>query len=352
MRARPVAQRTIYPRVSMIIAAYKEAKVIGPKLENSLALDYPRDCLEIIVASDGDEDNTEEIVNSFSLYGIISSHSYERKGKMAAINRGVAMAGGEIILLSDANSVYPKDALATLVRNFADPKVGAVSGRKTIIMKSERESSAGDSAYWKYESFLKTCQSRIGSITTGDGEIFAFRQSLFQPIPENVINDDTAITIDIIEQGYRVVYEPEAISGELASVDFRDDFWVKVRMVAGGFQSMKMYLGTLFCFHPLFAVQFLSHKALRWIAPVLFIGIFMSNIALLMWPLFRYLTAAQIVFYLFALAGFWYSREHRKMGLLYYPYYFCLMNLAALVGFAKFVKAETDVNMLWKRAKR
>jgi poly-beta-1,6-N-acetyl-D-glucosamine synthase len=351
-RNRPVLQKTIHPHVSVIVSAYKEEKVIGAKLQNLLDLDYPGNAFEIIVASDGNEDKTAEIVRSFSSKGVISSHEIVRKGKISAINRGIQLAAGEVILLSDANSVYARDTLTKLVRNFADSRVGAVSGRKSILKDDTRASSAGDGAYWKYESFLKGCQSNLGSITTGDGEIFAFRKSLFKPVPENVVNDDAAITIDIIEQGYRVVYEPEAISGELASVELKDDFWVKVRMVAGGFQSVKMYLSRLVRQRPLFAFQFLSHKILRWTVPVLLVGLFLSTIVLIQKPLFLVLTITQIVFYGLALIGFRRHRISGGRGLPYYAYYFCLMNLAALLGMVKYVSGELDANILWKKAKR
>jgi poly-beta-1,6-N-acetyl-D-glucosamine synthase len=352
MFPKSIAQSSIKLPVSIIIAAYKEAKVIGTKLQNTLALNYPLDALEIIVVSDGNEDNTVQIVESFKHRGVISSHSRERKGKMAAINRGIEQAKGEIVLLSDANSMYSPDVLMKIVRNFTDPAVGGVSGRKSIFLESERASSEGDSAYWKYESFLKTCQSKIGSITTGDGEIFAFRKSLFKPVSEKIINDDMAITIDIIEQGYRVIYEPEAISGEFASIQLSDDFWVKVRMVTGGFQSMQIYLKRLLCFRPFFAFQFLSHKALRWTAPIFLIGAYISSIALLTQPLFMHLVIAQSLFYGFAVLAIWIDKQNRFYRFLYYPYYFCLMNAAALLGLAKFLKSETDAGVLWKRAQR
>jgi cellulose synthase/poly-beta-1,6-N-acetylglucosamine synthase-like glycosyltransferase len=326
--------------------------VIGAKLQNLLNLDYPPNALEIIVASDGNDDRTAEIVQSFSSEGVISSHENVRKGKIAAINRGIRLAAGEIILLSDSNSIYARDTLTKLVRNFADPLVGAVSGRKSILKDDNRASSAGDGAYWKYESFLKRCQSNVGSITTGDGEIFAFRKSLYKPVPENVVNDDAAITIDIIEQGYRVVYEPEAVSGELASVELKDDFWVKVRMVAGGYQSVSMYFSRLVRQRPLFAFQFLSHKILRWTIPFWLMGLFLSTIILAQKPLFLVFTSAQMVFYCLALIGFLRHRISGGKGLPYYAYYFCLMNLAALLGMVKYVSGELDANILWKKAKR
>jgi poly-beta-1,6-N-acetyl-D-glucosamine synthase len=351
-RKRPVLQKTILPHVSVIVSAYKEEKVIGAKLQNLLNLDYPGNSLEIIVASDGNEDKTAEIVQSFFSKGVISSHENVRKGKIAAINRSIRLATGEVILLSDANSVYARDTLNKLVRNFADSRVGAVSGRKSILKDDDRASSAGDGAYWRYESFLKSCQSNVGSITTGDGEIFAFRKSLYKPVLENVVNDDAAITIDIIEQGYRVVYEPEAISGELASVELKDDFWVKVRMVAGGFQSVKIYFSRLVRQRPLFAFQFLSHKFLRWTIPIWLVGLFLSTIVLIQKPLFLVFTIGQIVFYSMALIGFLRHRISGGRGLPYFVYYFCLMNLAALFGMAKYMSGELDANVLWKKAKR
>lgn len=341
----------ITPTVSMVIAAYNEEKVIGGKLDNSLSLDYPKGNLEIIVVSDGSNDKTSEIVESYSDKGVISLHNPERAGKTAALNRGVARAKGEIIVFSDANPMYNSEAIKKLVRNFADPTVGGVTGLKSILKKDDRASSEGDSLYWKYESFIKIKESAVGSITTADGEIFAIRKDLFRPVETYLINDDTAITFNIIRVKKRVVYEPEAVSTELASIQLKDDFGVKVRMVAGGFQSVLYFFWDLFPPTTFFAFEFLSHKLIRWLVPVFMITLFVSNVFISK-PVYTIFLAGQIIFYLSAGLGYLILNSGKNPGAFYFPLYFCVMNLAALMGLLKFVSGKHSITKVWKKAER
>ena len=204
--------------------------------------------------------------------------------------------------------------------------------------------------FWKYESYIKQCQSRIGSITTGDGEIFAIRKSLYQDIPEEIINDDTAITFLIIKQGYRVIYEPRAISYEEASLSLKDDFNVKARMVSGGFQTLIKFPGLLFPPVTFFAVQFISHKVLRWTMFAWLFFIFISNLRLTgsFYTIFQIL---QVSFYLLAIFGWYLNMVDKKIIVFYLPYYYCLMNLAAARGFWFFLSGKSGVS-IWKKASR
>jgi cellulose synthase/poly-beta-1,6-N-acetylglucosamine synthase-like glycosyltransferase len=214
----------IYPNVTLIIAAYNKEKVIEAKIRNCFELDYPKDLMDVIIVSDGSTDSTPSIVNKYSDKGIQGLFQPERRGKTAALNRAVEKAKGDIIIFSDANSMFGPQSIKLLIRNFADLSVGGVCGRKSILKTADRESSRGDSLFWDFESVLKTMQSHAGSISNGDGEIFALRRSLYKEIPEKIINDDQAITFNIIKEGYRVIYEPEAISNEEASIILEDDF--------------------------------------------------------------------------------------------------------------------------------
>ena len=181
--------------VTFLVAAYNESQVIEEKIRNTLSLDYPGDLLEIIVVADGSDDGTERIVETYADQGVISLHRPERRGKTAALNRGVEHAKGEIIVFSDANNEFSKSAIRELVKHFRDENVGGVCGIKQIKPASERESSTGDSIYWSYESRIKQAESDIATIIIADGEIFAIRKDLFEQIDESVINDDAEIKL-------------------------------------------------------------------------------------------------------------------------------------------------------------
>ena len=349
-RKKAVIKKEIWPKVTLVIAAYNEEKVIEEKIRNSLTLDYPRELLEVIVVSDGSTDDTPAIVKRFERDGIIGLFDPVRRGKTAALNRATGVATGEVVVFSDANCMYDKQAIRKLVRNFYDPSVGGVTGRKVIIRNPERESSGGDKLFWNFESFLKTKQSLTGSISTGDGEIFAIRRVLYKEIPNDVINDDTAITLNIIKQGYRVVYEPEAISSEEASVVLADDFNVKVRMVCGGYQTLRMFRDMLLPPRSYFAVQFLSHKALRWLMPVLLLSLFVSNLFILK-GIYKIIWLGQTLFYLSAAVGLVTRRRTSEVLFLYYPLYYCTMNLAAAYGLLAFLRGRCNLSV-WKKARR
>lgn len=340
----------VLPRVTLIIAAYNEEKVIGRKITNSLALDYPAELLEIMVVSDGSSDSTPEIVRQFADRGVLGMHEPPRRGKTSALNRGVAAAKGEIVLFSDANNDFNPGAIRALVAHFADPTVGGVCGIKRIKEANGRESTEGDSLYWRYESAIKLAESTLGTITNGDGEIFAVRRSLYQPMDESVINDDAELTLNLVKGGYRVLYEPGAESYEYASIEIRDDFFVKVRMVAGGFQTIARHAAYLLPPRHWFGVAFFSHKILRWTAPVWLIVLFVSSLSMLSDPIATALFRGQVGFYALATIGWLMRQRDRLPTVIYVPFYFCAMNLAAFFGMIRFLKRTQGVQ--WRKAQR
>jgi cellulose synthase/poly-beta-1,6-N-acetylglucosamine synthase-like glycosyltransferase len=346
----PNQRPAFWPSVSLIVAAYNESKVIAKKIENSLALDYPKDRLEIIVVSDGSNDDTPDIVKSYADRGVISMHEAARGGKSAALNRAVAAASGEILLFSDANNDYNADAVQAIARHFFDPAVGGVCGVKRIYPAEGRESTQGDSLYWRMESAIKLAESQFSTITNADGEMFALRKSLYEPIPSAVINDDAELTFSVIKKGFRILYEPAAQSHELASIDIVDDFFVKVRMVAGGYQTISRHTAFLLPPRNWFTFSFFAHKILRWLSPVLLIGVLIATLAALPNPWMQAFLAAQLVCY--ALAGLgWLLRGRGELpSVLYVPFYFCAMNLAALMGLVRFLRGQQQVQ--WRKAKR
>lgn len=346
----PAVAESDLPMVSVVIAAYNEAAVIKEKINNSLALDYPRERLEIIVVSDGSDDGTECIVDEYAEQGVISLHQPERRGKTAALNRGVDFAHGEIIVFSDANNEFNRDAIRHLLAHFADPRVGGVCGIKQIKAARERESSAGDSLYWAYESKIKQAESDIATITIADGEIFAIRKELFERLDESVINDDAEISYDIIKKGYRIVYERRARSFELASEKLMDDFHVKVRMVAGGFQTLARHWPAIFSLTDWYSFSFVSHKLLRWLAPVFLLLTLAGSAINWREPLFQLLLLAQIAFYGLAWLGWWRLKRGELSGALYVPFYFVVMNMAAFMGLVRHLSGSQSVN--WRKAAR
>jgi cellulose synthase/poly-beta-1,6-N-acetylglucosamine synthase-like glycosyltransferase len=353
-RAEPSDQESPYPTVSLIIAAYNEERVIAKKLKNSLALEYASENLEIIVVSDGSTDNTPRIVEAFREKGVTNLFVPQRQGKAAAINRAVGQARGEILLLSDANCFYDAQAVRSLARHFSNSEVGGVTGRKSIRKQEERESSRGDGAFWKVESCVKSWESRIGSVPTADGEIFALRRSVFVPLPEDTINDDTFLTFQIVRRGLRVIYEPAAVSEEFASQTLADDFRVKARMVCGGMQTLKRNARFLFPPRSFFAFQFLVHKGLRHFMPLLLVGLFFTNIGLVALggeTIYRLALAAQGAFYTVALAGAAWPKRDFIPSALYFPLYFCAMNTAALVGIGYYLR-QAPLMAIWKKASR
>src|SRR5258706_6998531 len=350
VRPKSVPPPATWPPVSFIIAAYNEERVIAGKIRNTIALDYPGHRPEIIVVSDGSNDETESLVRSFAPRGVVSLHESQRRGKTAALNRAVKRAGGDIVVFSDANNDFAPDAISKLVLPFGDPGVGGVCGAKRIKPAAERQSSMGDGLYWRYESAVKCAESRLGTITSADGEIFAVRRHLYRAVPEHIINDDQQITLDLVKQGYRVRYAPDACSYEFASIHIRDDFHVKVRMVAGGFQTLVENAAALFPLRSWFAWAFFSHKTLRWLTPLFLILALVTSAALSAKPLYQAALAAQLTFYGLALAGYWRIGRAKLPATTYIPLYFTTMNLAALCGLFRFLRRSQTVH--WRKAQR
>ena len=342
-------KETDLPKVSFIIAAYNEEKVISNKIDNTLSIDYPKDLFQIIVVSDGSTDDTSKIVEEFSDKSVVGLHKTERNGKSAALNRGVEISTGEIIIFSDANNDFSKDSVRELVKHFCDSNIGAVTGAKHIYASNDRQSSKGDGLYWKYESKIKQAESDLGSITGAEGEVLAVRKSLFKPIDKNLINDDAAITFSIVKSGHRIIYEKNAKAFEEASKDLVDDFNVKVRMTAGAFQTLSLEKKYLFPPTNWFSFTFISHKVLRWLTPYFLLVLFFMPMLMLDKLDMLVLFLLQVVFYSVSLYG-WLNRNTQLHSLLYIPMYFTVMNIALLWGGIRFINKNTQ--SIWKKAER
>src|SRR5262247_1283944 len=267
MFKRPVRRDDITPRVSVIIAAYNEERDIAAKLQNTLALDYPRDRMEIIVASDCSTDRTDEIVRGFSAQGVILYRQPERFGKTIAQNHAVEISSGEILVFSDATTMYEPDAIRKIVRDFADPEVGCVAGQLIYADASSSAVGKGCRSYWGYEKFLRRCESDVGTLVGVSGCLYAVRRICHAQLASDMI-DDFAIAAEIHLRGLRVVYEPEAIAVEDTNRRSRDEFRMRVRVVKQSLDALRRYRHALHPFrHKMFAFQIIAHKAMRYAIP-------------------------------------------------------------------------------------
>jgi biofilm PGA synthesis N-glycosyltransferase PgaC len=348
-----VNRADITPKVSMIIAAYNEEAVIGEKIENSLQLDYPASQLEIMVVADGSNDNTAAIAERYSDKGVVVLSSPERRGKSAALNRGVKQATGEIILFSDANAYYYEDALKKVVRNFNDSRVGGVSGKKTVRGSSGSGAAETEGLYWKYESFIKKAETRSGSTGGVVGEMNAIRKVIYEDIPESIINDDFYLALMAMRKGYRVLYEPDAVSWELPSVSVQDDIVRRRRMTAGRYQQMFMtHLWTGTGLANMF--RLISHKFLRLLLPFFMFGALLCNALVMLSParppLLVLTFIVQVVAYGLALIGYIAEKQGRKAKIPSAAYYIVSSNLASVRGLMRYLRREQSV--LWDKAKR
>lgn len=337
--SKEVRKAPIEPSVSILISAYNEAGQIGKTLENKLGLDYPAGKVEILVISDGSTDGTEEVVRRYSERGVRLYRQEPRAGKTAALNFAVPQATGEILVFSDANSIYEREALRKLVKNFSDPKVGYVTGKMIYANPDGTVSGEGCSTYMKYENLIRRCETRVGSIVGVDGGIDAARKSLYQSMRPDLL-PDFVLPLRVVEQGYRVVYEPEAILREEALASSSDEYRMRVRVSLRAFWALHEMKQLLNIFaHGFYSIQLVSHKILRYLAFVFLGLVYLFNLGLLTaGPLYQALFAIQTLFYLCSALGYYTQRRGKGSRLLSVPFYFILVNLACAHAFLKFLR--------------
>jgi cellulose synthase/poly-beta-1,6-N-acetylglucosamine synthase-like glycosyltransferase len=339
---RPVSKRPIHPFVSLLIAAHNEAVVIERKIENSLALDYPQDRLEIVIASDGSRDATADIARRLSDGTRVRVLAFpENRGKMATLNASVPQLRGEVVVFSDATAMLERDSLARLLENFADPVVGAVSGRYKTAGAAGVNIGRPEDLYWRYESFLKTQESQLASTVGGHGHLHAIRKELYSYPPAGTINDDCVIPLSVLAKGYRAVYAPNAVVCEEARE--MAGFGRRIRIMAGNIQQMRHATSLLRPLRALPLFFLLSHKASRLVAPFALLAAFIVNAFLLGAPLYIGLFCGQAIFYLLAILGIVCTLRPRTLML---PFYFSMINAAAFFGF--YHALTNRRSMAWK----
>jgi cellulose synthase/poly-beta-1,6-N-acetylglucosamine synthase-like glycosyltransferase len=341
-------REAIEPRVTVVVAAHNEADRIERRLRNLLALDYPHDKLEIIVGSDGSDDDTALRASAFTSSGVVVCAFGTRRGKPAVFNRLVPHASGEIIVFADARQRFDPLAIRALVANFADPSVGAVSGELVMRPTDDAEiGGEGAAMYWSYEKLIRSHESRGGSTVGATGAIYAIRKSLFEPLPEDTILDDVLIPIRIARQGYDVLFEPAAKAFDVAPANARAELARKARTIGGTFQLFARERWLLDPrVNPLW-FETVSHKALRLAIPLLLATMLLANLALIeVWP-YQLTMAGQAAFYGAAAMGCLHRRTSRTGMLLKLPYTMCLLCWATVIGFFRFVTDHQEVT--WER---
>jgi cellulose synthase/poly-beta-1,6-N-acetylglucosamine synthase-like glycosyltransferase len=337
------------PTVSVIVVAHDEAGRIAARIANLLASDYPRDRLEILIASDGSTDGTASLAQAYARDGVAVHAFAVRRGKAAVLNDVVPRASGAIVVLADARQRFEPDTIRALTRPFADPAVGAVSGE--LILTEAPDGPAvgrGVGVYWRYEKLIRKSESRVDSTVGATGAVYAIRRELFEPIPDDTLLDDVLIPLRIVRRGYRVLFEPAARAWDRVAASAEEELGRKVRTLAGNFQLFVREPWLLDPHRNRIWLATVSHKGLRLLGPVLHAAVFAAGAALAGAPLYRAALVAQALFYALALGGHATRNARRRSALLSVPYVVCLLNWATVVGFMRFAAGRQSTT--WARA--
>lgn len=346
----PILPDNQLPGVSIIIAAYNEESVIKERIQNCLNCDYPSDKLEIIIASDGSDDQTANLASTFNQEGVVFFDYHERRGKINVLNTTVPQTKFDLLVFSDANTHFEPQALKKLVRHFQNPTIGGVCGCLKFVAIEGSNSGEMEGLYWKFETFLKTVEGRFGALLGANGAIYAIRKKLFVPCPSDTIVDDFVIAMKVLEQGYQMIYDTTAIAFEESAGNVIQEKKRRIRIGAGDFQALGLLRGMLDLRKGFPALAFWSHKVLRWCVPFFMIGAMGTNLFLLNRPLYQITFALQCLFYAAAFLGQILCWAGKKEKVCHLCYYFCSMNLALLLGFVNFMAKTHSVK--WERTVR
>jgi cellulose synthase/poly-beta-1,6-N-acetylglucosamine synthase-like glycosyltransferase len=345
----PVVADADLPSVTLLIAVNNEAAIIGARLENAVAIDYPRDRFSIVVASDGSVDETDAIVRTFASRGVRLDSLPERRGKTATLNRVIPTLTSHILVLSDGNTFTEPDSVRKLVRWFADPSVGVVCGKLVLIDRATGHNV--DGLYWRIETAMKAREASLGAINGVNGAIYAMRRAVFSPLPADTIVDDLVLPLRArLATGCRLLFDPDAVALEETAVGVADEFNRRARIGAGGFQALTMLWPLLDPRQGWIAITFFSHKVLRWTCPLFLIALLVANIPLAARPGYGAFLVAQVVLHAGALMatrpGIW--RALPRLARLVVMFH--SMNVALLVGFWRWLRGGHSG--VWQRTDR
>ena len=337
------------PLITMVISAYNEEKVIKEKLINITELEYPKDKLEVVIASDGSTDQTNSIIKLFKLKNL-KFFELPRMGKVNVLNKIIPKTNGSILVFSDANTIYNSDALNKLIPNLYDPTVGCVCGRLKLINPNNTQSGHGESFYWLYETWIKKRESKLGCVVGANGAIYAIRKSLFDKMPSNTINDDFHISMKILEKGYKVIYESKAIGIEKVAPDFNSEFLRHVRDGAGHYREIAHLTGLLNPMKGISFFSYVSHRFIRWLVPFLLPVMFFCNLLLIQSSVYMEFFILQLLLYIVTVMTYLLQKNNIPIGYLRIPLFFFSINLALLIGFIKNITGQQDV--IWTPTER
>jgi cellulose synthase/poly-beta-1,6-N-acetylglucosamine synthase-like glycosyltransferase len=345
------------PHVTLFIAAYNEKSFIAEKVRNSRELDYPAEKLHMVWVTDGSDDGTPDELQKYQ--GVEVHHLDKRSGKIGAMNRGMQFVKTPVVVFCDANTMLGKESIRRIVRLFSNPKVGCVSGEKRIFSKEkDAAAAAGEGLYWKYESTLKKWDAELYSVVGAAGELFAIRTELYREVERDTLLDDFIISLRVAQEGYTIQYDPEAYAIESASANVKEELKRKIRISAGGIQSVVRLRSLLNFFrYGTLSFQYISHRVLRWtLAPLALLLLIPAGFLLaldegiLRFGILSTIFWLQMLFYLSALLGWYLENRSIRVKILFVPYYFFIMNLSVFLGLKRYIKGSQSVN--WERAKR
>lgn len=347
------------PEVTLFVAAYNEKDYVDEKVNNSFSLEYPKEKVKQVWVTDGSDDGTPDLLRKYTDKGVEVHHEDARGGKIGAMNRGMQFVKSPIVIFSDGNTNLGHESIRRIVNLFSNPKVGCVSGEKRIYQKDADSAAGTEGIYWKYESTLKKWDAELYSVVGAAGELFAIRTDLYKHVEKDTLLDDFMISLRVAMKGYTIQYDPEAYAIETSSANVKEELKRKIRISAGGIQSIVRLAPLLNIFkYGTLSFQYISHRVLRWtLAPLGLLLVLLSNLFITIQDgffnfgsMFTWIFWAQIVFYAAALLGWFFENRQIKIKILFIPYYFFIMNLSVYLGLNRYLKGNQSVK--WERAKR
>lgn len=346
------------PKVCLFVTAFNEKDYIKRKVENSFSLDYPKRKIQYLWITDGSNDGTPELLQKYKNLEV--HHLSERKGKMHAMNRGMQFVKAPIVIFSDSNTTLGKQSIRAIVAEFSKQETGCVAGEKRIVEKdADSAAGAGESVYWKFESWIKNMDAKLNSAVGAAGELFAIRTHLFKAVETDTILDDFIISMRTAQHGFRIAYAPNAYAEETASLNVKEELKRKIRITAGGIQAIFRLKSLLNPFrNSLLSWQYFSHKVLRWtLAPVSLFLIFVVNILIVVsqnFPLdtgfYTVFLGFQLLCYSIAILGWMFEHKQIRLKIFFIPYYFVFINYASVCGIYRYFNGKQSVN--WEKSKR
>lgn len=352
------ADKSYEPNVCLFVTAFNEKDYVKQKVENSFSLDYPKEKIQYLWITDGSDDGTPDLLTEYNNLEVY--HLDERRGKMHAMNRGVKFVKAPIIIFSDTNTILGNQSIREIVAKFGNENTGCVAGEKRIVEKeADVAAGAGEGLYWKFESWIKKMDADLNSVVGAVGELFAIRTELFEEVETDILLDDFMISMRIAQKGYHIAYAPNAYAEETASLNVKEELKRKIRIAAGGVQTIFKLKNLLNPFrYGLLSWQYFSHKVLRWtIAPVSLFLVLVVNLLIVArqgsWSDLQFFTLFfyfQLVCYLLALVGWYLENKKLRLKILFVPYYFVSINYASIRGIFRYFKGKQSVN--WEKSKR